>query len=113
MYLKNYPLFFILQEEASSELETFDSPPEYRSPSRSTTNSTCDLDTPSTSSLPPRKQKKKAEIECQIDNVITSVGKHLTEVRAEDKHDVFGKNVAHKLRNLPEHQRIYLEKNYK
>lgn len=28
----------------------------------------------------------------------------------EDSHDAFGRNVAHKLRNLPSKQRIFLEK---
>lgn len=65
-------------------------------------------------SRPPRwLYSGKRERVTEVDNVITSVGKRLTEMTetlVEDKHDVFGRNLAHKLRNLPNDQRIYLEK---
>ena len=61
-----------------------------------------------TTPIPPRRRNNKRERE--IDSIITSVGKRLTEARTEDSHDIFGRNIANKLRNLPNDQRIYLEK---
>lgn len=95
-------------------MESIHSPLESRPPSQCTSTNASELDifspTPcsSSKSLPPRNSNKKRNMD--IDNVITSVGKRLNEARTEDRHDAFGRNVSHKLRILPNEQRIYLEK---
>ncbi|KAL4717009.1 hypothetical protein ACJJTC_001870 [Scirpophaga incertulas] len=61
----------------------------------------------SSRSLPPRHSGKRSTSE--VDHTISVIGKRLMESN-EDRHDVFGRNVAHKLRNLPNDQRIFLEK---
>ena len=61
--------------------------------------------------IPPRSgRKNQNKREKGVDNVVASAGKRLCETRAEDQHDVSGRNVASKLRNLPKDQLIYLEK---
>lgn len=68
--------------------------------------------TPGSSNLvPPRcGQVDVNESQRDIDNVIASIGQRLCKAKNKDQHDVFGQIVAHKLRNLPNDQRIYLEK---
>lgn len=61
--------------------------------------------------LPPRRlnlnnEQKKRVIE--VDYTISCIEKRLSEAKREDKHDGFGRNLAHKL--LPNKQRIFAEK---
>lgn len=59
--------------------------------------------------LPPRRLNtgKRGK---ELDDTISSIGKRLNETRKEDNHDAFGRNIAHKLRNVRNDQRIFLEK---
>lgn len=70
------------------------------------TNSTTTNVAPSTST------KKKCRTD-MADDVLMTINEHFKkprEQKIEDKHDVFGKNVAHKLRGLDNLQRILAEK---
>ncbi|KAG8248857.1 hypothetical protein J6590_032431 [Homalodisca vitripennis] len=51
------------------------------------------------------KRKKKVE-----DKVLETVSEKLSQLQREDQFDIFGRNVAAKLRSLPQEQRIYAEK---
>ena len=44
------------------------------------------------------------------DKVLELVGERLVSTRQEDEHDIFGRNIAAKLRKLLQTQRIYAEK---
>ncbi|KAG8246293.1 hypothetical protein J6590_087452 [Homalodisca vitripennis] len=51
------------------------------------------------------KRQKKVE-----DKVLETVSEKLSQLKREDQFDIFGRNVAAKLRSLPQEQRIYAEK---
>lgn len=48
------------------------------------------------------------QVESERDT-IASIRKRLSETIRKDKHDSSGRNVAYKLRNLPNNQRVFLE----
>lgn len=117
-----------MQDETDTDSLAINSPSDDRPASQASTASSApdhpysDMNVPTPSpttsrinrnvSVPPRRLDVRKR-ERDVDNVIASVGKRLTdmtEAKPEDKHEAFGRNVAHKLRNLPNDQRIYLEK---
>lgn len=121
----NFNTNVLLQDESDADFASVKSPPENRRPETSTATSETDdpySELMVTSPAPPNprlnisgppKRLYSGKRERELDSVITSVGKRLTqmtETKVEDKHDVFGRNLAHKLRSLPDEQRIYLEK---
>lgn len=116
----------LLQDDSDTDFLSIKSPPESRRPETSTATSEIDeqySELMVTSPAPhnprlnisgPPRRLCSGKREREVDNVITSVGKRLTEMSEtkmlEDRHDVFGRSLAHKLRILPNEQRIYLEK---
>ena len=65
-----------------------------------------------TNMAPSRSTKKKCRTDI-ADDVLMTINDHFKkprEQKIEDKHDIFGKNVAHKLRGLDNLQRILVEK---
>lgn len=66
--------------------------------------------TPSTKCNAPRNSFKRKKTLSPSDQVLVDIGKKLAEKREEDRFDVFGRNVAQKLRTLSNDQRIYAEK---
>lgn len=63
--------------------------------------------TASTSRVTPNQFKRQKKVE---DKVLETVGEKLSQLKREDQFDIFGRNVAAKLRSLPQEQRIYAEK---
>ena len=61
----------------------------------------------STSRIGPGQFKRQKKLE---DKVLATVGDKLADIKREDQFDVFGRNVAVKLRSLPHEHRIYAEK---
>lgn len=61
--------------------------------------------------IPPRRGYTNAnKRQREVDSMLAKIGQKLCEERIDDDHNVFGLNVANKLRTLPNDQRIYLEK---
>lgn len=52
----------------------------------------------------------KIKRERELNEIETQAGKKHRRDSSEDEHDIFGRYVAIRLRNLPKCQRIYLEK---
>ncbi|XP_067009730.2 uncharacterized protein [Anabrus simplex] len=107
----------IFEDESDTASERNNSTPEPRPPSQSSASSSVPDRRPSdvgvlpptpSTRTPPRQLKRKRKTE--VDSILTCIGKQLTERRAEDRHDIYGRNIAHKLRHLPNDQRIYVEK---
>lgn len=56
------------------------------------------------------KRQKNLPASQHIDQTLETIGNKISEIKADDKYDAFGKNVAHKLRSLPTSQRLFAEK---
>lgn len=57
--------------------------------------------------------QKRTRNDDNVDELINNVGNCITKIshsKPLDNHDIFGQNVAHKLRNMTNEQRIYTEK---
>lgn len=88
--------------DASSNVSNVpDTLPAKTPPSRPSSSASCKT----TASAPGKFKRTKLE-----DTVLATVGERLADLKREDQFDVFGKNVAMKLRSLPQEQRIYAEK---
>lgn len=88
------------QSQASTS--TSDHPSSYLAPT-----------SPVVQSLPPRRVQKRTRDDNKLDNIINEVGNCITNKFSQsqpDRHDIFGQNIAFKLRNMTNEQRIYTEK---
>lgn len=71
----------------------------------------CTITAPNTSNASGAQKRKRVQDETLTHDVLSSINNHFkrSQIR-DDRFDVFGNNVAMKLRDLPKYQRIICEK---